>query len=101
MPEQVRRGHRDHHAGGVEGLAKSVEDVVALGGGCARWDQVVIVEADSPAAEIAEAIDELPRLDRRAHDLAERIPARVSDGPESEGELVLGCGLKRAHRALP
>ena len=100
MPEQVRRGHRHDHAGRVEGLAEPIEDDVALGERRFGWDEIVVVEADAPSAEIAEAVHELPRLDRRAHGIAEGIPPTVPDGPESERELVLGSGVQRVHRPL-
>ena len=93
--EQVGRRHRHRHAGGVERLAEVAHDAVALGGGGVDRHEVVVVEVDAPRAELGEAVHGRHRIERRPHELAERIAAAVADGPETEREFVCGCGCQR------
>ena len=100
-PEQVRRHHRNVHPGLIERAPEPLEDVVALVGRGAVRDEVVVVEADAVGAEIGEPVHRVDRVERRAHLGAERVAARVPDGPEPEGEVVLGSGSEEIGHGPP
>ena len=67
-------------------------DPVAVGRRRIARHEVVVVEIHAVRAELAELLDDVDGRDRRAHRIAERIAADVADGPEAEGEVVLGVG---------
>ena len=60
----------------------------------AEGHEVVVVEVDAVGAELGQPVHRLDRVERRPHLVAERIAARVADGPQTEGEVVLGLGLE-------
>lgn len=90
--EEVRSGHRHREPGAVQGGPEALDDRVALGVRGAEGDQVVVVEGDAVRAEVGEPLDGLDGVERRAGRLAERVAALPADGPEAEGEAVLGGG---------
>ena len=51
-------------------------------------NEIVVVKVDAVGAELAELADDLVGRDRRTHRIAERIAARIADGPEAEGEVM-------------
>ena len=56
------------------------------------------MEADAVRAQLGQVLHRLDGVERRAHLVAERVPARVADGPEPEGEVILGHrGERIAH----
>ena len=59
------------------------------------------MEVHAVRAELGEAVHRLDRIERRADLVAERVPAGVADGPEPEGEVVLGAGLVRVVAHAP
>ena len=48
------------------------------------------MEVHAVRAEIGQPVHRLDRVERRADLVAERIAARVADGPQAEREVVLG-----------
>ena len=62
-------------------------------GGRARRHQVVVVEAHAVGAQLGQVLDGVDRVERGPDLVAEGVPARVADGPEAEGEVVLRTGL--------
>src|SRR5204862_4037497 len=88
-------------AGCVERAAKAGDDAVALGGGRVDRDEIVVVEVNAPCAELCKLVDGGDRIDRRPHELAERIAAAVTDGPEAEGELVRRRRLECVRHVKP
>ena len=91
-PEQVGRHHRDVHAGRVERAAEPLDDVLPLRWRRAVGHEVVVVEADAVGAEVGQPVDGVDRVEGGAHHGAEGVPPWVSDGPQAEGEVVLGSG---------
>ena len=58
-------------------------------GGRAVRHEVVVVEAHAVGAEVGQAVHGVDGIEGRAHLGAEGIAARIADGPEAEGEVVL------------
>ncbi len=98
--EEVGGGHRHLHAGRVEGLTEALDVRLALGFGGPEGDQVVVVEGDAVGAELGQALHRLDRVEGTAGGVAEGVPSLPADGPQAEGEPVLGGGLV-AHAAAP
>ena len=66
-------------------------DLVALGGGRVARHEVVVVEVDAVRAELGELVHDLaPARSAGRTGIAERIASGVADGPQAEGEVVLG-----------
>ena len=95
LREQVARGHRHAQPGLVERALEPGDDRVALG--CARADghEVVVVEADAVRPDSGQVLHRVDGVERCPHLVAERVAARVADGPETEGEVVLGDWRER------
>ena len=103
VAEEVGGRGRDHEAGVGEALLEAGDDRVA---GCvvaAERDHVVVVEVDAVGAEAGELLKGVDGVHRRAGGAAERVDPLPADGPETEGELVLGGrgGDVGAHGVLP
>lgn len=98
--EEVGGGHRHGHAGGVQGLAEALDVLLALALGGPEGDQVVVVEGHAVGAQLGQALHRLDRVKGTPRGVAERVPSLPADGPEAEGEPVVGGGLV-AHRAAP
>ena len=90
VAEQVRGRHPHAHAGGLERLLEARDDPLALGGRDAPGDQVVVVQADAPGAELGQLVHGVDGVDGLARRAAERIAAGVADGPQAEREAGLG-----------
>ena len=58
----------------------------------AERDDVVVVEVDAVGAELGELLQRVHRVHRRPGRAAEGVDALPADGPQPEGELVLGGG---------
>ena len=54
--------------------------------------EVVVVEADAVRADVGEVVHRVDRVERRPRLVAERVAAAVADGPQAEGEVVVGSG---------
>jgi hypothetical protein len=76
----------------VTRFAKLAHDPVALRRRGVDGHEVVVVEVDAPCAHLGEQAHDLDRRARRPDEVAERIAPAMADGPETEGELVLGTG---------
>jgi hypothetical protein len=98
--EQVRGGHRDHHAGGVERLPEALDVRLALGLRGTERDQVVVVERHAPGAELGQTLHGLDGVKHRTGGVTERVTTLPADGPQTESELVLGGGLE-THDTAP
>ena len=57
--------------------------------------EVVVVEADAVRPDSGQVLHRVDRVERRPHLVTERVAARVADGPETEGEVVLGDRSER------
>ena len=90
--EQVRGRGRDGEAGVGEALLEAGDDRVALGLADAEGDHVVVVEVDAVGAQAGEALQRVDGIHVRTRRVAERVTARPGNGPQTEGELVLGDG---------
>jgi hypothetical protein len=91
VTEQIRRRHPHTHARGLERLLEAIHDLTAFSRRHAPRDQVVVVQADAPRAELRQLVDGVHGIHRLTRRPAERIAAGVADGPEPEGEPVLGA----------
>jgi hypothetical protein len=89
VAEQVRRPHADAHARLVERRLEARDDLIPLARGRAPRDQILVVQADAPGAELAELLDRLDRVEGLAGRPAERVAAGIADGPETEREAGL------------
>ena len=92
--EQVHRRHRhDQAVWSGSACLKSLTMRVALGWRGVDGHEVVVVQVDAPGADARRASSpRRPGGSDVADRLAERVAAAVGDGPEAEGELVLGVG---------
>ena len=63
-------------------------------------DEVVVVQAHSPGAGVGELVDGVDRVAQRAGRLAERVAARVADGPQAEREARELLGLRSSSLPL-
>ena len=79
---------------GERGL-ELAHDAVAIGRRGVARDEIVVVKIHAVGAELAELLDDAVRAIAGPDGVAERIAARVADGPEPEREVVLGCGACR------
>ena len=90
VAEEVGRRGGDHEAGVGEALLEAGDDLVAGGVVAAEGDHVVVVEVDAVRAQLGELLQRVDGVHRRAGGGPERVHALPADGPEAEGELVLG-----------
>ena len=88
--EQVRRRHRHHEPVVQTRLPEVAHDSVPIGRRRVDGHQVVVMQVDSPGADVTEQPGKLDRGQPRPHRGAEGIASRVADRPETKGELVLG-----------
>ena len=88
--EEVGRGGGDDEAGVGEALLEALDDGVARGVVAAEGDDVVVVEVDAVGAERGELLQRVDGVHLRPGGLTERVTPLPPDGPETEGELVLG-----------
>ena len=86
--EQVRSSHRHLQAPLVESLFEGAHDLVPFLGRRVDGHQVVVMEIDSVGAHIGQQVNDFDGRERGADRFSERVPAHVSDGPETERELV-------------
>jgi len=84
----------------AECLLERARDAVALAGGGADRHEIVVVQVDALRAELGELADGFGRFPWGAGRQAEGIGTDIPDGPETEGELVLGAWGKVRHAAL-
>ncbi len=77
------------HPGGIERAPEPLQNVIALVARRAVRHEVVVVEAHAVGTEVGEPVHGVDRVEGRAHFGAERIPTRVPDRPQPEGEVVL------------
>src|SRR5699024_167217 len=72
------------------------QDLLALGGGGVEGDHVVVVEGETPGAELCELADVGGQLQGGPGGGAELVLGGPAGGPQAEGELVVagggGCG---------
>ena len=68
-------------------------------GGRAGRHEIVVVEAHAVRAELGEVVHGVDRIERRARLVAEGVTTPVADGPEPEGEVVVGLRLVRVGHA--
>jgi len=71
MPEEIRRSHTDAHVRFLEGGLEAGHDTVALRGGDAPGNGILVVEAHAPCAELAEPPHGIGGVERRARRGAE------------------------------
>ena len=95
--EQIRRCHRHRQARGLERAAELGDDAVALERSCIDRHEIVVVEIDSPHAELGKLVHGENRIQQRADELAEGIAPAIADGPQSERELIRRCRLQSVH----
>src|SRR5947207_1856947 len=69
----------------------------ALSGGRIDRHEIVVVKVHAPRSELAQLLHRQHRIERRPHEVAERIASAVSHGPEPKRELVGGSGLECVH----
>src|SRR5690606_23523363 len=93
VAEGVRRHHLDDEPGVVGGLLEAGEDPLALGVVRTEGHDVVVVEGDAPGAELGELGGVLPGVENRAAGGTELVLRGPADGPDAEGEAVVGGGL--------
>jgi hypothetical protein len=72
-------------------MAESLEDGLPFRGRDPVGDQVVVVEAHSVGSELGQTMDGVDGVECGPDHVSERIAAGVADGPEAEGEVVLGA----------
>jgi hypothetical protein len=97
VAEQVRGHHLDGQTGVGQRLGEPLEHLPAGG---VVGDDVVVVERDRRGAELRELLDGMDRVHRRADRGTEDVDALPTDGPQTEGELVvLGRG-KAVHSGI-
>src|SRR5262249_22932162 len=65
------------------------EDVVGVGGGWTKWNDIVVVEVEPVTIALGQAADRLKGGQLRPGRVAERIAAAVLQAPDAEGEFVL------------
>jgi len=88
VAEQVRGGHAHAQPGlGQRGL-EAGDDPLLLGRARSPRDEVVVVQADAPRAELRQPVDGVDRVERRARGLAEGVAAGIADRPQPEGEAM-------------
>ena len=92
MGEGVGRDHLNDEAGGVGCLLHLHDALVALLVRCVEVEHVIVVEGDAPRADLRELRRVLPRVEDRAGPRPKGIDRVPSDGPQAEGELVVGGG---------
>ena len=100
IAEQVRRGHRHDEAGGIERLLEVRDDLVAFVRARVDRHEVVVVQVHAPRAHLGQELDELDGGEHLARGVPERVEARVTDGPQPEGEPVVRPGFVRHRRHL-
>jgi hypothetical protein len=76
-------------------MAEVAHDAIALRRCRVDRHQIVVVEVDAPGAELGEAVYRRHRIERRPNEVTKWIAAAVTDRPEAERELVVGCGRMR------
>ena len=89
LAEQVRRRHADAQAGLLQRRLEARDDAVALGGRGAVRDEVLVVQADAPGAQLGELAHRVDGVERFARRTAEGVATGVPDRPEPEREAVL------------
>jgi hypothetical protein len=77
----------------VERALEARHDAVALGGGRAVGDQVVVVEVDAVGAELGELRDAYVRVERRARRLAERVAPGLPTVQSPKVKRSAGVGV--------
>ena len=73
---------------------KLADDRVALGGRGVDGNEIVVVQIHAVGADLAEHGRNVVGRNCRADEIAEGIAAAIADGPQAEGEFVLGLGLR-------
>lgn len=96
--EQVRGDHRHDETRVGERTLEAVDLRLALGIRRPEGEEVVIVEGETVGAELRQLLDGVHDVEGRTRRTAEGVGAVVSDGPETERELV-GAGRGEAHDA--
>ena len=81
IAEEIRGGHRHHEPGVRERLPEAGDDLPARRGRCVDRHEVVVVKVHAPRADFGEQAHDFDRRQRCAHRRAERVAARVADGP--------------------
>jgi len=79
---------------GGESFLEITHDAPALIRRGVNRHQVVVMQVHSPSTHLAEQAHQLDRRKNLPHRLTERIATRIPHGPQAEGKLVLGLGLK-------
>ncbi len=81
----------------LAGRFEFLDDPIALGWCGIDRNEIVVVQVHTPRANLGEHGNGIVWREGGADDVAKRIAAAIADGPESEGELVLGEGSVGGH----
>ena len=83
----------------VERDPEPLQDLLALGGRRTGRDEVVVVKAHAVRADVGEMVNAVDRIEGWARLVAEGVATPIADGPEAEGEVVVGLSLVVGHGA--
>jgi hypothetical protein len=93
--KEVRRRHRHGHAGRRERGAEVAHDPIAFRGVASIGTRSSSWKLTPHAPSSARQCTGDHRIERRPHELAERVATAVADRPQAERELVRRGGIER------
>jgi general stress protein 26 len=100
--EQVRGDHGHLHVCLIQGLTKTPEDGIPLGGFRSVRDEVVIMEVNPVGPQFGQSTDRFDRIQIRPGCRTKGIAPPVPHGPQTKGETMLRFGrIRLPHESLP
>src|SRR3954454_21952321 len=104
MKKERHRSHWDNQAIFLAGALEATDDFVALARRGIDGHEIVVVKVDAVRAHLTKQRRNLDRWKSRPHEIAEWIPAAITNRPKPERESVLRfryiSAARRAHGFL-
>src|SRR5690606_29070930 len=88
VKKEVGRPHHKREAGLLERLFKTGDDLVSFGRRGVDGHQVVVVEVDTPSADVSEHMHDVDGINGRAHFKAKGIASAVANSPKPKRETI-------------
>src|SRR5690606_845462 len=102
VKKEVGRPHHKREAGLLERLFKTGDDLVSFGRRGVDGHQVVVVEVDTPSADVSEHMHDVDGINGRAHFKAKGIASAVANSPKPKRETIRRsrCVLGHGHTSV-